>query len=259
MLRVVTWNVNSISVRLERLLALLNRWSPDVVMLQELKCVEDKFPYEAIESAGYHAIVLGQKTYNGVAILSKIPLDRVSTGMGRFYEDEAARVIQGQLGQTTLICCYVPNGQEVGSEKFAYKMKWLEGFKRLIQDSIEKDRSLIVAGDFNIAPEDKDVHDPFVWKDKILCSKEERSYFNQLLELGLCDTFRKHHADSGLFSWWDYRALGFQKNHGLRIDFILASENLAKLCSKSLIDREERKGEKPSDHAPVISEFELSF
>jgi len=259
MLKVVTWNVNSVGVRLERLLALLERSNPDIVMLQELKCLEEKFPFEQIRQAGYEAQVFGQKTYNGVAILSKSPLTDVHTGMGPFYEDSAARIIRGKLGELLFICCYVPNGQEVGSEKFTYKLKWLNGFYQLIRDLKVKNTSMIIGGDFNIAPQDRDVHDPLLWKDKILCSKQERETFAGLLELGLQDTFRKHHQNDGLFSWWDYRALGFQKNQGLRIDFILASDNLVPKCTNALIDRDERKGEKPSDHAPVVADFDLSI
>jgi exodeoxyribonuclease-3 len=147
----------------------------------------------------------------------------------------------------------------VGSEKFTYKLEWLNGLYRLIRDLKEKNTSMIIAGDFNIAPQDRDVHDPLLWKDKILCSKQEREAFTGLLELGLQDTFRKHHQNDGFFSWWDYRALGFQKNQGLRIDFILASDNLVPKCTNALIDRDERKGEKPSDHAPVVADFDLSI
>ena len=259
MLRVVTWNVNSISVRLERLLALLKRWKPDVVMLQELKCTEDKFPFAAIQEAGYHCAVHGQKTYNGVALITKQPLKELDFGMSPFYADSAARVIRGKLGEVTFICCYVPNGQEVGSEKFTYKLDWLRGLQELLKEERKKNKALILAGDFNIAPEDRDVHDPNFWSGKILCSPPERQAFENILKLGFQDSFRLHHKEAGIFSWWDYRALGFQKNHGLRIDFILASQEILKLCSSSLIDREERKGEKPSDHAPVIADFDLSI
>lgn len=224
-------------------------------MLQELKCLEEKFPFQQIREAGYEAYVSGQKTYNGVAILSKKPLTDVEIGMAPFYEDSAARLIRGKLEGLLFVCCYVPNGQEVGSEKFHYKMDWLNGFHQLVQFYRGKNTPMIIGGDFNIAPEDRDVHDPLLWKDKILCSQSEREIFAGLLKTGLIDTFRKHHQNDGLFSWWDYRALGFQKNLGLRIDFILASDNLAHKCTGALIDREERKGEKPSDHAPVIAEF----
>lgn len=257
MLKVVTWNVNSIGVRLERLLALLKRLNPDIVMLQELKCLEEKFPFPQIREAGYEAYVSGQKTYNGVAILSKKTLADVEIGMTPFYDDSAARIIRGKLDDLLFVCCYVPNGQEVGSEKFNYKIHWLKGLHELLHSYLAKNTPMIIGGDFNIAPEDRDVHDPLLWKDKILCSKSEREIFNGLLKMGLIDTFRKHHPNEGLFSWWDYRALGFQKNLGLRIDFILASDNLAPKCTGALIDRDERKGEKPSDHAPVIAEFNL--
>jgi exodeoxyribonuclease III len=256
-MKVVTWNVNSINVRLDRLLDLLKRWDPDVVMLQELKCTEEKFPFEPIRKVGFHAAVAGQKTYNGVALLTKHPLEDVRVGLNPYFEDPAARLIRGKLGKVNLICCYVPNGQEVGSDKFLYKLQWLKALRQLMESYPKEDSHIIMGGDFNIAPEDRDVHDPLAWKDKILCSQEERESLIALLQWGLQDTFRKHHIEKGNFSWWDYRALSFQKNQGLRIDFILASKELAELCHQSVIDREERKGEKPSDHAPVVSQFEL--
>lgn len=190
MLRVVTWNVNSISVRLERLLALLKRWSPDVVLLQELKCPDEKFPFSPIEDAGYHAAILGQKTYNGVAILSKKPLQEIHTGMGNFYSDSAARLIRGKLGEITFVCCYVPNGQEVGSEKYQYKMNWLQGFYELLKEMRSQGQDMIVAGDFNIAPDDRDVHDPAAWKEKILCSARERGS-SKNFRLGIFGHFSK--------------------------------------------------------------------
>ncbi len=257
MLKVVTWNVNSINVRLERVLAFLERWKPDILMLQELKCPEEKFPFEAIRQAGYESAVLGQKTYNGVAIISKGPLEDIQVGMGPFYEDVAARVIRGKMGGITFLCCYVPNGQEVGSEKFQYKLNWFQGLQKLVESYQVNEQPLILGGDFNIAPDDRDVHDPKSWEGKILCSKVERDNFSNLLALGLSDVFRIHHEEGGIFSWWDYRAFGFQRNHGLRIDFVLASDFLAKLCTHTIIDREERKGERPSDHAPMIAEFNL--
>jgi len=255
MFKVVTWNVNSVAVRLNRLLSLLEREKPDFVLLQELKCIEEKFPFEAIKEAGYLSTAMGQKTYNGVAILSKEPPQEVTKGIDAFYQDPAARLIKARYGDTSIICCYVPNGQEVGSEKYRYKLAWLNGFKDLIRVELKTQKHLIIGGDFNIAPEDRDVHDPEAWKGKILCSSPERDMFFDLLNLGLTDTFRLHHQEKGLFSWWDYRALGFQKNQGLRIDFILASNSLAQKCIVSSIDKEERKGEKPSDHAPVIAQF----
>ncbi len=256
MFKVVTWNVNSINVRLERLLALLTREKPNVVLLQELKCLEEKFPFEAIQAAGYECSVFGQKTYNGVAILSKRSPTKVLKGIEPFYEDSAARVIRTLIDDTMFICCYVPNGQEVGSDKFQYKLGWLNGFKKLLKDELDNHERLVVGGDFNIAPQDIDVHNPALWKEKILCSTKERNLLGEISQLGLIDTFRLHEKGAGFFSWWDYRALGFQKNEGLRIDFILASNAMAKTCTSARIDRDERKGEKPSDHAPVIASFE---
>lgn len=259
MFKLITWNVNSINVRLERLLQLLERSQPDVVCLQELKCPEEKFPFEAIGNLGYDSYVYGQKTYNGVALLSKTKLQNVQKGFcdGK-PEDPHSRLIRATFKDTQIYCGYFPNGQEVGSEKYAYKLSWFERLYGVLSHHDFKREKLILAGDFNVAPEDSDVHDPNLWRGKILCSAQERDALAKLMKLGFVDTFRLHHKEAGLFSWWDYRMLGFQKNEGLRIDLILASLPLSTKCSSSSIDREERKGEKPSDHAPVISEFSES-
>ena len=221
--------------------------------MQELKCEAEKFPFEAIKNAGYHAEMVGQKTYNGVAILTKKPPKDVITtldGLG-----DQSRFIAAEVEGVRAVCLYVPNGFAVGDEKYEYKLDWLKHLQAGLKKSGWLKEKCVVTGDFNIAPTDDDVHDPKKWKDKILCSKPERKAFQDLEALGLVDTFRLHHKEAGHFSWWDYRK-GFMPNQGLRIDFVMATENLAKQCVYSRIDTAERRGEQPSDHAPVISEFQ---
>jgi exodeoxyribonuclease III len=255
MLKVITWNVNSITVRLERLKALLQRHSPDVVCLQELKCIDEKFPWEEVTKSGYHSAVLGQKTYNGVAILSRTPLIELQKGFIQ-APDPAARLLTVKAENTIFICAYVPNGQSVGSEKYEYKLKWLSSLRQQLEKLYSKKDPVVLLGDFNIAPDDRDVHDPALWHEKILCSTPERKALQSLLDFGFYDTYRRKNPEGREYSWWDYRAGSFYRNIGLRIDLILATETMDQRASKVWIDREERKGEKPSDHAPVIAEFQ---
>jgi len=263
MFKIVTWNVNSIGVRLSRLLAFLDREKPDVLCLQELKCDDAKFPAGEIEAAGYHAAVFGQKTYNGVALLSRLPPENIQRNFGGKDDDPASRFISARYSPPgseplTVMCAYCPNGQSLGSEKFAYKMDWFARLRRHFDANYQKSDRIVITGDFNIAPEDRDVWDPVAWKEHIHCSSGERAALAEVVGFGLYDTFRLHHKDAGLFSWWDYRELSFQQNKGLRIDLIYATRPLAGVCVRTQIDRNERKGEKPSDHAPVIAEFKLS-
>lgn len=255
-MKIATWNVNSVKARLTRLQAFLEREQPDALCLQELKCETDKFPWDAVREAGYEAAALGQKTYNGVAILAKSPLTDVREGFGDVSSDTQARCLSTMVAGVRVVNVYVPNGQEVGAEKYIYKLQW---FERLFKSfsAYSPDERLVLCGDFNVAPEDRDVYDPESWRGKILCSDPERAALAKICQWGLTDTFRKHHTKPGLYSWWDYRAGGFPRNLGLRIDFILATASLAEVCVASRIDRDERKGELPSDHAPVISEFDL--
>lgn len=253
-----TWNVNSIKVRLPRLLDFLRKESPDVLCLQEIKCEEQNFPFLEIKQAGYEALVSGQKTYNGVALLHKNPLALVVKGFDDGDEDTAARFIGGKSEEGVFFySVYVPNGQEVGSDKYAYKLKWLQRMRAYFKTHHKPTDKITVCGDFNIAPEDRDVYDPIEWRGKILCSDRERKSLREFTEMGFVDTFRLFEPGAGHYTWWDYRQLAFQKNLGLRIDFILASEGLTPACKEVLAHKEERKGEKPSDHIPITALFSI--
>jgi exodeoxyribonuclease III len=253
-MKIATWNVNSLKVRLPHLVDWLASAQPDCVCLQETKTEDAKFPREAIEATGYAVTFAGQKTYNGVAILSREPARDVVANIPEF-EDEQKRVLTATIGDTRVICAYVPNGQAVDSEKYEYKMKWLAGFEKMVARELAAHPKLVVLGDYNIAPEDRDVHDPVAWAGQILCSERERAAFQRLIALGFADSFRLFDQPEKSFSWWDYRMNGFKRKLGLRIDHILASPELAKICKSCVIDVEPRKLERPSDHAPVLAEF----
>lgn len=250
------WNVNSLTVRMPRLLPWLESTRPDVVCLQETKLEDARFPAQDLASAGYIAHFTGQKTYNGVALLVRegLAVDDVRFGIPG-YADEQKRVVAATVAGIRVIGVYVPNGQAVGSDKYAYKLAWLEAFAQMVRDDLARHPDLAVGGDFNVAPEDRDVHDPAAWEGQVLCSPAERAAFAALLATGLVDSFRLFEQAPATFSWWDYRMLAFPKNRGLRIDHILLSPSLARRCVASRIDRNARKGEKPSDHAPVIVEL----
>lgn len=254
-MRIATWNVNSVRAREARLLAWLARKQPELLCLQELKAANDDFPSAAVEALGYQAAVHGQRTYNGVAILSRAPLAEVETGFRDGDDDAQARVISARVGGIRVVCTYFPNGGEVGSEKFAYKLRWMERIYRYLERTLKKGESAVLCGDFNVAPEDRDVARPEEWKDSVLCHPEARAALARIADLGLVDTFRRHHSEGGHYSWWDYRMLGFPKNNGLRIDHIFSTEPLAARCIDAEIDRNERKGKQPSDHAPVLATF----
>lgn len=255
-IKLASWNVNSLKVRLEHVLNWLETSEVDLLGLQELKLTDDAFPVEAIEAAGYGAVFAGQKTYNGVAILYKKatmpePTD-VLVNLPS-YEDEQRRVIGATFNDLRFISAYCVNGSEVGSEKFDYKMAWFDALIKDCQQWVQTYPKLALVGDFNIAPDDRDVHDPVAWKDKVLCSEPERNRFQQLIDMGLTDSFRLFEQPEKTYSWWDYRQLGFQKNRGLRIDHLLLSAPLKEQCTSSVVDRAPRKWEKPSDHAPVVA------
>lgn len=254
MLKVATWNVNSLNVRLPHVLAWCDVARPDILALQETKLTDDRFPVEELRKAGYHSVYAGQKTYNGVAILSREPATDMVTDIDGL-DDPQRRILAVTIGDVRIIDLYVVNGSEVGSEKFAYKMHWLEQVTAFVADEIQRFDKVIVLGDFNIAPEDRDVHDPESWHEKILCSTPEREALQRILDLGLSDTFRQFEQEENTWSWWDYRMNAFRRNMGLRIDLVLASEVLAKACSAAYIDKEPRRQERPSDHAPAIAEF----
>lgn len=253
-MKLAAWNVNSLKVRLPQLLDWLDAQQPDVVCLQETKLEDHHFPQQEIEAAGYQVAFRGQKTYNGVALLARQAISDVVCGNPHF-PDPQQRLIAASVGGVRVICAYVPNGQAVGSDKYGYKLDWLDALHDWIGEQLAENPLLALAGDFNIAPEDRDVHDPAAWAGQILCSDAERAAFARLLALGLKDSFRLFEQPEKSFSWWDYRMLGFQRNRGLRIDHILLSTPLAERCTAAGIDREMRKLERPSDHAPVIAEI----
>ncbi len=257
-MKIATWNVNSLTSRLEHVLKWLETNPVDVLCLQELKMTDDKFPLEALTAAGYECAVFGQKTYNGVAILSRTPVASVARNIEGFT-DEQSRVIAGTLdtpaGALRIVNGYFVNGQAPGSEKFEYKMSWLRALRDWLRTELEVHPRLVLLGDFNIAPEDRDSFDPVGLRETIHHTTEERDHFNALLGLGLTDAFRMFEQPAKSYSWWDYRMLGYQKNRGLRIDHILVSAPLVPLVQACVIDRVPRKWEKPSDHAPVIVEL----
>jgi exodeoxyribonuclease-3 len=255
-MRVISWNINSLRKRQERLLTWLNATQPDVVCLQETKCTDEQFPVLDLKAAGYHSAFHGQKSYNGVAIISKMKPTDVRSALCDEEEDPQARVIAATIGGLRIYSIYAPNGQAVGSPAYDYKMRWYERLRSCLQRE-SGGQSLVVCGDFNVAPNDEDIYDPDLWRGAIMCSEGERKAFGDLCAIGLVDTLRLHHPEGGLFSWWDYRMLSFPKNRGLRIDAILASESLAANCTAAGIEREMRKGKEPSDHAPVWAEFSL--
>ena len=253
-MKLATWNVNSLNVRLPHVLDWLKENPIDVLCLQETKQEDSKFPYEALKNAGYNAVHLGQKTYNGVAILSKHALENVEHGIAGFA-DEQKRVISATVKGVRVICVYIPNGQAVDSDKYAYKMRWLEVLRIWLAGQLEKYPNLALLGDYNIAPEDRDCHDPAAWLGQILVSPREREAFVKLTNLGLTDSFRLFNQEEKQFSWWDYRMMGFRRNFGMRIDHILVSDGLKTACKGCVIDKAPRKLERPSDHTPVILEL----
>jgi len=252
-MRVASWNINSLRKRQDRLFAWLEATKPDVVCLQETKCPDDQFPALALQAVGYHSAYHGEKSYNGVAILAKTDLRDVRPSLCDEVVDRQARVIAATTDRLHVFSIYAPNGQAVGSPAYEYKLHW---YQRL-RDCIAKEKStdLVVCGDFNVAPEDIDIYDATLWRGAIMASEGERAAFRELCKIGLRDTLRIHHKESELFTWWDYKMRAFEKNRGVRIDAILASETMAKNCSASRIDIEMRKGKEPSDHAPVWAEF----
>ena len=253
-MRIATWNVNSLKVRLPQVLDWLGKHRPDALCLQELKLEDAKFPLAEVQSAGFSAAFSGQKTYNGVAILSREPASDVVSGIAGFA-DEQRRVISADVGGVRLVCAYVPNGQSIGSDKYQYKLKWLSAFAAWLKQELTTHPHLAVLGDYNIAPEDRDVHDPVAWEGQVLCSPPERDAFQRLIGLGFKDSFRLFEQPDKSFTWWDYRMNGFRRNLGLRIDHILLSQGLASRCRNCSIDLEPRRHERPSDHAPLVMDI----
>ena len=252
MTAIATWNVNSIRARIAHLTTWLGEAAPDVVGIQETKVQDPDFPMAELEALGYHTLYSGQKSYNGVALLSKEPATLIATELPGF-EDPQRRVLAAKVAGITLLNLYVPNGSEVGSEKYAYKLAWLDALADWVTTLAASGEPLMLVGDFNIAPDDRDVHDPDAWRGKILCSEPERERLQRLLSVGLTDVFRQFEQAPASFSWWDYRGGGFRRNEGLRIDLILANAALTQRCASCAIDLTPRRWEKPSDHAPVVA------
>jgi len=253
-MKIATWNVNSLKVRLPHVLDWLAANQPDVLCLQETKQEDSQFPMSALQQVGYRAVCSGQKTYNGVAIISKVPATEVMCGLPNF-PDAQKRLIAATVQGVRVVCVYVPNGQSVGSDKYQYKLAWLDALREWLKEELVRYPKLALLGDYNIAPEDRDVHDPQTWAGNILVSEPERGAFRALDQLGLRDSFRLFGQPEKSYSWWDYRMMAFRRNLGLRIDHILLSAPLAQICTECTIDRAPRKLERPSDHAPVVAKL----
>lgn len=256
--KIATWNVNSLRVRLQHVLDWVAEEQPDVLALQETKSTDADFPMAPLQAAGYHVVASGQKTYNGVAILSRIPATNLITDIPDL-EDPARRILCATIGDVCVLNLYIPNGESVTSDKYTYKLNWLKKMTQFLKQQIQKHPKMIILGDFNIAPEEIDVHDPKRWEGSVLFSLPERQAFNDMLAVGFRDCFRDMHPETQEYSWWDYRMNGFQRKMGLRIDHILASKPLSNKCLDCRIDTGPRALERPSDHAPVIAEFKLDL
>ena len=254
-MKIATWNVNSLKIRIDQVMDWLATSDCDILCLQETKLTDDNFPADRIKEAGLHVAYSGQKTYNGVAIIAKQPISNVVTDVPGL-DDPQRRIMCATVGDVRVLDLYVVNGKEVGTDKYHYKLNWLEKVTQYIEDQIQQHENFVLVGDFNIAPEDRDVHNPVSWTDKILCSKPERAALQKIVDLGLTELFREFDQPENSFSWWDYRSGGFEKNLGLRIDMILTTDAMTKRCTSCVVDTEPRKLERPSDHAPVVAEFE---
>lgn len=256
-MKIATWNVNSINVRIPQLVAWLGRAQPDVVCLQETKTLDENFPEVVLREAGYEAVFMGQKSYNGVAILSKLPISDVQKNFLDDDDEAQKRLIAATVGGIRIVNTYIPNGSELWSDKFKFKLDWLQRLRRLFDDNCDTASDVLLCGDFNVAPEEMDVWNTAVFEGKLHFSRPERAAITFVKQWGFTDLFRKMNGDVREFSWWDYRAGAWQRNHGLRIDHIWVSASLAEKCTACWIDRSTRELEKPSDHAPVIAEFKI--
>ncbi|SNS70667.1 exodeoxyribonuclease-3 [Noviherbaspirillum humi] len=256
-MKIATWNVNSLKVRLPQVLQWLQDSPVDVLCLQETKLTDDKFPVAEIEAAGYGVVFSGQKTYNGVAILSRHAMRDVVKN-NPLFPDEQQRIIAATIAGMRIVCAYIPNGQAVGTDKYDYKLRWLDALHDWLAAEGKTHEKLALLGDYNIAPEDRDVHDPAAWAGSVLCSEPEREQFRRLQALGFKDAFRLFEQPEKIFSWWDYRQMAFRRNMGLRIDHILLSPALATRCSACVVDKAPRKWEQPSDHTPVVATLDLA-
>lgn len=255
-MKLVTWNVNSIRARHDRVLEWVARHQPDVLCMQELKVADDAFPGIELAAAGYQLAIHGQRAYNGVAIASKLPISDVVRGMDDGDPDDQARLIAATIGGIRVVCAYFPNGGEVGSDKYAYKLRWMARLHAWLRAHHQPTEPLALVGDFNVAPEDRDVWDPAAWRGQTLFTDAEKAALAQIAGWGLHDAFRAHHEEGGLYSYWDYRLLAFVKQQGLRIDHVYVTAPLRDRCVACDIDRDARKGKNASDHAPVVAVFE---
>ena len=254
-MKLATWNVNSILARLPHVQRWLQAEQPDVLCMQETKCLDEKFPFDAFKEMGYCAEVLGQRTYNGVAILSREECSAVQRGYADDAEGAHARLLVANVKGIQVVNVYIPNGQAVGSDKFQFKLEWMGRLRNFLDANCDANTPVVLCGDFNVAPEDRDIHDPRLWQERIMCSQAERDALERIKQWGFTDAFRLHNEQGGLYSWWDYRAGAFRRNMGLRIDHVWVSRPLVARSSTARIDSEPRTWEKPSDHAPLIAEF----
>lgn len=251
MIKIASWNVNSIRARLDSALPWIQENQPDLLAIQETKVENAQFPAAVFEELGYYVTFHGQKSYNGVAIISKNPLEDIRTTWPGEHDDTECRLLVGTFNGIRIVNVYVPNGQDLTSEKYTYKLNWLKRFHDFVAEELEHYPDMALLGDFNIAPQEEDVYDPKIWQGCVLVSEPERHALQRLFRLGFCDSFRLFNQSKEQYSWWDYRAAAFRRNMGLRIDLILLSQSLRKRCTQSEIDKTPRKAEKPSDHAPV--------
>ncbi len=254
-MKIASWNVNSLKVRLQHVLQWCKDNKPDILAIQETKLTDDKFPEKEIKDAGLHVVFSGQPTYNGVAIISSSPATEIITDI-KGLDDPQRRIVAATIDDIRIINLYVVNGQAPDTEKYHYKMHWLDKVTDFIAEQMQTYENVVVLGDFNIAPDDRDVYDPVYWQDKILCTDLERQKLNEILDLGFDDSFRLLHDDAGHFSWWDYRMGGFPRNLGMRIDLILSNEPMSEMLTSAYIDKQPRSWERPSDHTPVVAEFD---
>jgi exodeoxyribonuclease-3 len=256
-MKIATWNVNSINIRLENMLRWIDREKPDVLCLQEIKCTDEKFPFLDFAEIGYQAVILGQKSYNGVAILSPISMEKVQYNFPGDDKEAPSRLIAATINNVRVVDVYIPNGTELGTDKFDFKLNWMQRLRNLFDDSCDVNSDVLLCGDFNIAEDERDVYNPAAWRGRLHFTVPERASLDYLKRWGFVDAFRKFNQDAGQYSWWDYREGAFQKDNGLRIDHIWVSPSLAAKCTRCWIDREPRAWEKPSDHAPVVAEFDV--
>ncbi len=255
-MKLATWNVNSILARLPHVTRWLAAALPDVLCIQETKCSDDKFPLLDLQATGYDCVIFGQQAYNGVSILSRAGCASVQRGYPGDEATSQSRLLAVDVAGVRVINVYVPNGQAVGSEKYQFKLEWLKRLREFLDQSYDPSSQVLICGDFNVAPEDRDVHDPRLWQNRVLCSEPERAALQHVKDWGFTDTFRLHNQEAGHYSWWDYRAGAFRRNLGLRIDHVWASASLAARSKTTWIDKEPRAWERPSDHAPVIADFD---